>query len=158
LAVLDAIAGKKGAGLAKACGPNEKARNYRRQILQATSLEEAEAAADKLRALGQPFLNWAGKAERLSFDVPTLPRFVHERFSTQAIIEMLKGQRRDKQLTASDLFGDPGGERGGRGKGSGAKSGGERGREPNLDINFPDLAPDPFFFSARPLFLPDGTV
>ena len=31
-----------------------------------------------------PFLNWAGKAERLSFDVPTLPLFVHERLSTKA--------------------------------------------------------------------------
>jgi hypothetical protein len=27
----------------------------------------------------------AGKAERLSFDVPTLPLFVHERLSTKAI-------------------------------------------------------------------------
>src|SRR4030042_3490782 len=29
--------------------------------------------ADGLKTLGKPFLNWAGKAERLSFDVPTLP-------------------------------------------------------------------------------------
>jgi hypothetical protein len=35
-----------------------------------------------------PFLNWAGKAERLSFDVPTLPLFVHERLSTKGIIEL----------------------------------------------------------------------
>ena len=38
-------------------------------------------------ALSRPFLNWAGKAERLSFDVPTLPLFIHERLSTKAIIE-----------------------------------------------------------------------
>ena len=44
-----------------------------RQILEADSLEEAKAAAAKLKAMGRPFLNWAGKAERLSFDVPTLP-------------------------------------------------------------------------------------
>ena len=60
-----------------------------------------------LAAIARPFLNWAGKAERLSFDVPTLPLFVHERLSTKAILETLKGHKRDKQLTLFDLFGDP---------------------------------------------------
>jgi len=41
---------------------------------------------------------WAGKAERLSFDVPTLPLFVHERLSTKGIIETLKGHKLDPQL------------------------------------------------------------
>jgi adenine-specific DNA-methyltransferase len=65
-----------------------------------------EDAVEQLSALGRPFLNWAGKAERLSFDVPTLPLFVHERLSTAGIIETLKGHRKpvDVQL---DLFGDP---------------------------------------------------
>ena len=45
------------------------------------------------KALGQPFLNWAGKAERLSFDVPTLPLFIHERLSTTAIINALRAHR-----------------------------------------------------------------
>lgn len=53
-----------------------------------------------------PSLQWAGKAERLSFEVPTLPMFVHERLSTSAILETLKRHRRDKQ-EALDLFGDP---------------------------------------------------
>ena len=53
--------------------------------------------SEQLRRLGRPFLNWAGKAERLSFDVPTLPLFVHERLSTKAIIETLTGHKRDKQ-------------------------------------------------------------
>src|SRR5713226_5479268 len=56
-----------------------------RQILEAESLEQAKTTAAKLKALSNPFLNWAGKAERLSFDVPTLPLFVHERLSTKAI-------------------------------------------------------------------------
>jgi adenine-specific DNA-methyltransferase len=64
---------------------------------------------DRLRAMSGPFLNWAGKAERLSFDVPTLPLFVHERLSTRAIVETLGGHKRDKltQGTMFDLFGDP---------------------------------------------------
>jgi adenine-specific DNA-methyltransferase len=78
-----------------------------RQIMEAESLEEAKAAAAKLKALGQPFLNWAGKAERLSFDVPTLPLFVHERLSTKAILETLKAHEADRQLALFDLFADP---------------------------------------------------
>jgi adenine-specific DNA-methyltransferase len=65
-------------------------------------------AIEQLKCLGKPFLNWAGKAERLSFDVPTLPLFVHERLSTKAIIETLTGHKKDKQLALNlDLFGDP---------------------------------------------------
>jgi adenine-specific DNA-methyltransferase len=78
-----------------------------RQILEAKSLEEAKRAAEQLKALSKPFLNWAGKAERLSFDVPTLPLFVHERLSTKAIIETLGAHERDKQQTMFELFGDP---------------------------------------------------
>jgi adenine-specific DNA-methyltransferase len=77
------------------------------EILEAKELEKAKAAAAKLKALSKPFLNWAGKAERLSFDVPTLPLFVHERLSTKAIIETLGGHKRDKQQTMFELFGDP---------------------------------------------------
>src|SRR5713101_136492 len=77
------------------------------QILEAESLEQAKEAATQLKALSRPFLDWAGKAERLSFDVPTLPLFVHERLSTKAILETLKGHRRDKQMTLAAMFADP---------------------------------------------------
>ncbi len=68
------------------------------------SLQEA---VEQLRRLGRPFLDWAGKAERLSFDVPTLPLFIHERLSTKAIVETLTSHKRDKQQTMFELFGDP---------------------------------------------------
>ena len=58
----------------------------------------------RLRALSGPFLNWSGKAERLSFDVPTLPLFVHERLSTRAILETLKGHARDRQESFLDTL------------------------------------------------------
>src|ERR1700675_3774755 len=77
------------------------------EVLAADSLEKAKAAASKLKAISKPFLNWAGKAERLSFDVPTLPLFIHERLSTKAILETLKDHKRDKQTDMFDLFGDP---------------------------------------------------
>lgn len=78
-----------------------------RQILDAGSLPDAKAAAVKLKALTKPFLNWSGKAERLSFDTPTLPLFVHERLSTQAIITTLTGHKKDKHMSMFDLFSDP---------------------------------------------------
>jgi len=63
-------------------------------------------AVEALKRLSAPFLDWAGKAERLSFDVPTLPLFVHERLSTKAILETLKGHERDRQMELQ-LFADP---------------------------------------------------
>ena len=69
-------------------------------------LAAARAEADALKSLSKPFLDWAGKAERLSFDVPTLPLFVHERLSTAAIVETLKGHKRDRQTDLFDLFGE----------------------------------------------------
>ncbi len=73
----------------------------------AKALSQAEETLRQLKALSKPFLNWAGKAERLSFDVPTLPLFIHERLSTKAIIETLVGHKTDKQMDMYDLFGDP---------------------------------------------------
>jgi adenine-specific DNA-methyltransferase len=70
-------------------------------------LEKVRVAGLELRSISRPFLNWAGKAERLSFDVPTLPLFVHERLSTKAIIETLVGHRKDRQMDMYELFGDP---------------------------------------------------
>ncbi len=71
--------------------------------VEVAGLQDAIA---RLKALSRPFLDWAGKAERLSFDVPTLPLFVHERLSTKAILETLKGHERDRQMELQ-LFADP---------------------------------------------------
>ena len=73
-------------------------------------LAKIKAAASKLQSLGRPYLNWSGKAERLSFAVPTLPLFVHERLSTKAIVETLKSHEKSKGTAQSEmfeLFGDP---------------------------------------------------
>ena len=86
----------------------EQGEHLIQQMLDAKTLEEAKTAASKLKAMSKPFLNWAGKAERLSFDVPSLPLFIHERLSTKAILETLKGHRFDRnQTTMFDLWGDP---------------------------------------------------
>ena len=80
---------------------SEEGRNSARR-----ELADLHQQLGELRALSKPFLNWAGKAERLSFEVPTLPLFVHERLSTAAILETLQGHRRDDQPTQFELFGE----------------------------------------------------
>ncbi len=74
------------------------------RVLDAETLEEAKAAAAKLKAMSAPFLNWTGKTERSAFQVPTMPLFIHERLSTRAVIETLKGHK--KGMEQMQLFGD----------------------------------------------------
>jgi len=64
-------------------------------------------AVRELKALERPFLDWAGKAERLSFEVPTLPLFIHERLSTQGILDSVSRYKADKQLDMFSFFGHP---------------------------------------------------
>jgi adenine-specific DNA-methyltransferase len=65
-------------------------------------------SAKALKDLSKPFLNWAGKAERLSFDVPTLPMFIHERLSTQAILDSVSRHKLAGQGDwINDFFGHP---------------------------------------------------
>jgi adenine-specific DNA-methyltransferase len=85
----------------------EEAEGLLKQITEATTLDQAKAAAAGLTRMGSPFLNWSGKAEGTSFDVPTLPLFVHERLSTQAILETLKQHEANPQEDMFDIFGDP---------------------------------------------------
>jgi adenine-specific DNA-methyltransferase len=68
-------------------------------LVEVAGLQDALAALKRMQA---PFLNWAGKAERAGFEVPTLPLFVHERLSTEAIIKTLEGHR--KQPDQADMF------------------------------------------------------
>lgn len=72
----------------------EEAEKLIAKILEAKNIDEAKEAAFRLKAMTKPFLNWSGKAERLSFDVPTLPLFIHERLSTKAIIDTIKDRKR----------------------------------------------------------------
>ncbi|HRG48952.1 MAG TPA: hypothetical protein PLG41_22280 [Leptospiraceae bacterium] len=44
-----------------------------------------------------PELQWAGKAERLSFEVPTVSLHVHERIDPKTIIESVKKEVEDEQ-------------------------------------------------------------
>lgn len=77
------------------------------EIINAETLDEAKKAARRLRDISKPFLNWAGKAERGEFTVPSMPLFVHERLSTKAVLDTLHRKKRDRQETLG-LFNEGG--------------------------------------------------
>jgi adenine-specific DNA-methyltransferase len=81
--------------IAEAAGKGESAVFAQPQVWEGTQEKFASLSqcAARLRSLTKPFLNWAGKAERQQISVPTLPLFVHERHSTQAILETFKAHK-----------------------------------------------------------------
>ena len=59
-----------------------------------------------------PELVWAGKAERTSFEVPTVSLHVHERIDPRTIIEAIRKRNGDGQpMQGSFLFESKGGTR-----------------------------------------------
>ena len=57
-----------------------------------TALDRAKAALETLKKAQEPYLNWAGKAERTSFDVRTVSLHVHERIDPRTIIEAVRAR------------------------------------------------------------------
>ena len=53
-----------------------------------------------------PQLQWAGKAERLSFEVPTVPLHIHEKIDSRSIIETVRA-RNSVDYEQMSLFHDP---------------------------------------------------
>ncbi len=47
---------------------------------------QMRAALEELKRAGSPYLNWAGKAERTSFDIDTVSLHVHERIDPMSIL------------------------------------------------------------------------
>jgi len=93
--------------IAETCEHGEAAVFAEPQVWQGSGdkFQSISECVARLKSLTQPFLNWAGKAERRQLNIPTIPLFVHERHSTQAILKTLESYRAaGSQL---DLFGDP---------------------------------------------------
>lgn len=96
-------------GLVQRCANEGEAVVFQQPLAWAgggVQVQSLKAAADLLQRLSQPFLNWAGKAERHQINVPTVPLFVHERHSTKAILDGIR--HRKAKGTTLDLFGDSG--------------------------------------------------
>lgn len=68
-------------------------------------------ALEELKRLQAPYLNWAGKAERTSFEVDTVSLHVHERVDPATILanarKRLKGEEVEEVWRQADLFAAP---------------------------------------------------
>ena len=71
--------------------------------LTANTLEEAKSALSELRKRQEPYLNWAGKAEHISFEVPTVSLHVHERIDPRTIMEAVR-KRNGQNYEQLSLF------------------------------------------------------
>jgi len=75
--------------------------------LASDSLEDAKSALAALKKAQEPYLNWAGKAERTSFQVPTVSLHVHERIDPRTIIEAVRAKNGNGHGAQQGLFEQP---------------------------------------------------
>jgi adenine-specific DNA-methyltransferase len=79
--------------------------------LASNDLEAMRDALAELKAMQAPYLNWAGKAERTSFEVDTVSLHVHERVDPATILanarKRLKGEKPLEIFRQADLFAAP---------------------------------------------------
>ena len=71
--------------------------------LTANTLEEAKSALSELKNRQKPYLNWSGKAEHISFEVPTVSLHVHERIDPRTIVEAVR-KRNGQNYEQLSLF------------------------------------------------------
>ena len=80
-----------------------------RLIDEALASEDPQAwraALEELKRAGAPFLEWAGKAERTSFAVPTVSLHVHERLDPTTLLEAARRPEAARPIQG-DLFDAP---------------------------------------------------
>jgi adenine-specific DNA-methyltransferase len=68
--------------------------------------KQMRAALEQLKRQAQPYLNWAGKAERTSFAVDTVSLHVHERIDPATILAALKKRLKDGSVKEGATQGD----------------------------------------------------
>jgi len=66
------------------------------------------AALEELKRLQSPYLNWAGKAERTSFDVDTVSLHVHERIDAMSILAAVRKRVNDVKVGKASPAVQPG--------------------------------------------------
>jgi adenine-specific DNA-methyltransferase len=66
------------------------------EALGSSDIERMRSALEELKHLQTPYLNWAGKAERTSFDVDMVSLHVHERVDSASILSVLRKAMKEK--------------------------------------------------------------
>ena len=66
--------------------------------------EQHRLALEELKRLALPYLNWAGKAEKTSFEVETVSLHVHERIDPLTILRAVQREPQQSTPRQDDLF------------------------------------------------------
>lgn len=66
--------------------------------------DQMQAALEQLKRMQSPYLNWAGKAERTSFEVDTVSLHVHERLDPATILAAVQKKIKDSKGKSSAAF------------------------------------------------------
>ncbi len=77
------------------------------EALAAKDLDRARSILQELKRRREPYLAWAGKAERTSFPVDTVSLHVHERIDPKRIIEAVKARNGNAHQEQLGLFEQP---------------------------------------------------
>ncbi len=75
--------------------------------LASGDLQTMQDALKELKELQRPYLNWAGKAERTSFDVDTVSLHVHERIDPATILASARKRLKGEAGTAGEVWRQP---------------------------------------------------
>lgn len=70
------------------------------EALASGDTERMRSALEELKHLQTPYLNWAGKAERTSFDVDTVSLHVHERVDPASILSAVRKAMKGESKSA----------------------------------------------------------
>ena len=72
--------------------------------LSVETVEEVKAALREVKKRQVPYLSWGGKAERTSFEIPTVSLHVHERIDPRTIIEAVRRRNGEGVPVQGSLF------------------------------------------------------
>jgi adenine-specific DNA-methyltransferase len=72
--------------------------------LASGDLARMRAALEELKRASSPYLNWAGKAERTSFDIDTVSLHVHERIDPMSILATVSKRIKDAKAGNKGSF------------------------------------------------------
>lgn len=68
----------------------EVVHNLRKRVEEGPPVQPEREALEQLKRRSAPYLNWAGKAERTSFEVDTVSLHVHERIDPASILAVVR--------------------------------------------------------------------
>lgn len=74
------------------------------EALASGDMEQMQAALEQLKRMQSPYLNWAGKAERTSFEVDTVSLHVHERLDPATILAAVQKRIKDSKGKSTAAF------------------------------------------------------